>query len=163
MFTRTASDRDLDAVRALLVETWHATYDAIYGRDRVTAITDDWHSIEALRARLKQPHSEFIVADDGAAIGGMAFASAVEGGSVVMLHQLYVRPSMHGRGIGGMLMDEIEACFPEARTMRLEVEEANAPAIRFYVSRGYRQVGRTANCGRGGSGIPAAIYEMPLG
>ena len=78
MFTRTASDRDLDAVRALLVETWHATYDAIYGRDRVIAITDDWHSIEALRARLKQPHSEFVVADDGAAIGGMAFASVVE-------------------------------------------------------------------------------------
>ena len=37
---RTASERDLDAMRALLVETWHATYDAIYGVDRVTAITD---------------------------------------------------------------------------------------------------------------------------
>ncbi|TIV74013.1 MAG: GNAT family N-acetyltransferase, partial [Mesorhizobium sp.] len=51
MFVRTASERDLVAVRALLVETWHATYDAIYGAERVTAITDDWHSIASLKAR----------------------------------------------------------------------------------------------------------------
>ena len=45
MFVRSASERDLAAVRALLVETWHATYDPIYGAERVTAITDDWHSM----------------------------------------------------------------------------------------------------------------------
>ena len=28
MFVRSASERDLAAVRELLVETWHATYDA---------------------------------------------------------------------------------------------------------------------------------------
>ena len=33
----------------LLVETWHATYDAIYGAERVTEITDDWHSIASLQ------------------------------------------------------------------------------------------------------------------
>ena len=41
MFVRTASERDLAAVRALLVETWHATYDAIYGGKRVTEITNE--------------------------------------------------------------------------------------------------------------------------
>jgi len=39
MFVRTASERDLKAVRDLLVETWHATYDPFYGVERVTAIT----------------------------------------------------------------------------------------------------------------------------
>ena len=48
MFVRTASERDLQAVRDLLVETWHATYDHIYGVERVAAITDDWHSIASL-------------------------------------------------------------------------------------------------------------------
>jgi hypothetical protein len=42
MFVRTAGERDLAAVRDLLVETWHATYDSIYGAERVTEITDEW-------------------------------------------------------------------------------------------------------------------------
>lgn len=162
MFVRTASQRDLEAVRALLVETWHATYDTIYGVEKVTAITDDWHSIASLEARLEQPHAEFLVADDGERIGGMAFASAVDEGRTVMLHQLYVLPDCQGRGIGGLLMDEIEGCFPDAGKVRLEVEEANDRAVAFYRAQGFVQVGRTANCGKDQSGIPAAIYERPI-
>lgn len=161
MFVRTASSRDLEAVRALLVETWHDTYDSIYGPERVTAITDDWHSIRSLEGRLVRPHSEFLVADDGERIGGMAFAAAIDGGATVMLHQLYVRPDCQGRGIGGLLLDEVESCFPEANKVRLEVEEANAKAVAFYLAQGFAKAGMTANCG-GTSDIPAAIYERPI-
>lgn len=162
MFVRTAGERDLGAIRALLVETWHDTYDAIYGRERVTAITDDWHSIASLQARLDKPHSEFVVADDGEAIAGMAFASALDEGKTVMLHQLYVLPGQQGRGVGGLLLDEIEAAFPDAEKVRLEVEEANARAVAFYLAQGFSQVARTANCGKEQSGIPALIYERPI-
>jgi ribosomal protein S18 acetylase RimI-like enzyme len=163
MFVRSAGEHDLAAVRDLLVETWHATYDPIYGAERVTALTDDWHSMRALQARLTRPRSEFLVADSGKEIGGMAFAKAREDGKVLMLHQLYVRPSRQGHGIGGMLLDEILNCFPEAETVRLEVEEANARAIAFYEAYGFKQTGRTANCGGGQSGIPALVMERPLG
>jgi ribosomal protein S18 acetylase RimI-like enzyme len=162
MFVRTAGPRDLPAIRALLVETWHDTYDAIYGRERVTAITDDWHSIPSLQARLDKPNSEFVVADDGKAIAGMAFASAIDEGKTVMLHQLYVLPARQGGGIGGLLLDEIESAFPDADKVRLEVEEANANAVAFYLGQGFSQVGRTANCGKEQSGIPALIYERPI-
>lgn len=162
MFVRTAGDRDLAAVRALLVETWHATYDDIYGAERVTEITNEWHSIASLMARLVKPSSEFLVADDGKRIGGMAFAEAVDGGGVVMLRQLYVLPSLQGRGIGGMLLDEIIESFPEAHRIRLEVEEKNARAVAFYQANGFIQAGRTENCGSAGSAIPALIYERVL-
>jgi ribosomal protein S18 acetylase RimI-like enzyme len=162
MFVRTAGERDLKAVRELLVETWHATYDGIYGVEKVTAITDDWHSIASLRARLEKPRSEFVLADDGKAIAGMAFATAVDDGKTVVLHQLYVRPSMQGRGIGGLLLDEIESAFPEAATVRLEVEEKNEKAVAFYLSQGFAQSGRTENCGKDQSGIPALIFERPI-
>jgi ribosomal protein S18 acetylase RimI-like enzyme len=163
MFVRTASERDLEAVRALLVETWHATYDPIYGAAKVTEITDDWHSLPSLKARLTRPNSEFLVADDGVQLGGMAFAAARDDGEVVMLHQLYVRPTMQGRGIGGMLLDEVIASFPEAHVLRLEVEEKNAKAVAFYLANGFVQSSRTENCGRDESGIPALIFERRLG
>ncbi len=161
MFVRTASTRDLPAVRALLIATWHDTYDAIHGAERVTEITDEWHSIPALEARLSRPRSEFLVADDGKRIGGMAFASLGDG-ATVELQQLYVLPEFQGRGIGGLLLDEIESCFPEAARVRLEVEEKNLKAIAFYVAQGFAEVGRTANCGGGESGIPALVYERPI-
>ena len=163
MFVRTASERDLEAVRDLLVETWHATYDAIYGAERVTAITDDWHSLASLKRRLDQPNAEFLVADDGKELGGMAYAAAEADGKSVMLRQLYVRPKFQGRGIGGMLLDEIIESFPDATLFRLEVEEANARAIGFYASQGFVQTGRTANCGAEQSGIPALIFERRIG
>jgi ribosomal protein S18 acetylase RimI-like enzyme len=161
VFVRTASERDLEVIRTLLVETWHATYDKIYGAEKVTAITDDWHSIVSLRSRLTRPNSEFLVADDGERISGMSYAAA--DGTVIMLYQLYVLPAFQGRGVGGMLLDEISESFPEARLIRLEVEEQNAKAIAFYLANGFQQTSRTANCGAGQSGIPALIFEKVLG
>jgi ribosomal protein S18 acetylase RimI-like enzyme len=159
MFVRTASERDLDAIRALLVETWHATYDDIYGAAKVTEITDEWHSIAALKRRLTVPNSDFLVADDGERLGGVAYAEADAEGKTVMLHQLYVSPTLQGRGIGGMLLDEIVESFPDADLFRLEVEEANEKAIGFYLSQRFLQVGRTENCGAEGSGLPALVFE----
>jgi ribosomal protein S18 acetylase RimI-like enzyme len=162
MFVRTAGERDLAAIRALLVETWHATYDAIYGAERVTEITDDWHSIASLKARLNRPNSEFLVADDGKRIGGMAFAAATTDAKIVLLNQLYVLPACQRQGIGQALLDEVEASFPEANTLRVEVEEANKPAVAFYRATGFLPAGKTADCG-GGSGLPALIFEKQLG
>jgi ribosomal protein S18 acetylase RimI-like enzyme len=162
MFLRTAGEGDLEAVRALLVETWHATYDAIYGADKVTEITDDWHSIRALKARLDRLDAEFVVADDGAEIAGMAFASAAADGKTVLLSQLYVRPGRQGQGIGGLLLDEIIDSFPDAAVVRLEVEPANEKAVAFYRVQGFVEVGRTGNCGKDQSGIPALVMERAL-
>lgn len=162
MFVRTASRRDVEAIRTLLVETWHATYDAIYGAEKVDAISNEWHSAAALAARVDRPNTEFLVADDGSAIGGVAFAELADGDKIVMLRQLYVRPDHQGHGIGSMLLDEIESCFSGAKTLRLEVEEANGKAVAFYLSHGFAKTGGTENCGAEDSAIPAAIYERPI-
>lgn len=163
MFVRTAGERDLPAIRALLVETWHATYDGIYGVDRVSEITDDWHAIDALKRRLDRPWSEFVVADDGMTIAGMAYAESDADGKLVNVRQLYVLPRFQGRGIGGMLLDELLNAYADAEIARLEVEAANIKAIEFYKAFGFSEAGRTGNCGKEDSGIPALIFERSLG
>lgn len=161
MWVRTASERDLPAVQKLLRETWHATYDAIYGVERVNKITGEWHSLESLKARLSKPHSEFVLCEGEDGICGMAFASQSDP-EFVMLHQLYVRPEMQGKGIGGLLLDEISAAFPDAKSLRLEVEPANVGAMKFYAAKGFGQIASTENCGKDQSGIAAVILAKPL-
>ena len=161
MFVRTAGARDLEAVRELLTQTWHATYDAIYGLEKVNDITGEWHSLNALKAQMKRPNSEFLVADDGKRIGGIAFAAATSDPAIILLHQLYVHPDFQRQGIGKALLDEVGESFPEAKTLRLEVEEVNGAAVAFYRANGFLPVGNTADCG-GGSGLPALIFEKKL-
>lgn len=159
MFVRTAGERDLEAIRGLLAETWHATYDAIYGPQRVNEITGEWHSMASLRARLTHPHSEFLVADDGKAIAGMAFAAAVDEGKLVILRQLYVLPQKQRAGIGTMLLEELGQCFPEARKLRLEVEAENAAAVSFYRSRGFSVTDSSAQMH---ADVSIVVMEKPL-
>jgi ribosomal protein S18 acetylase RimI-like enzyme len=162
-FVRSASETDLSTVAALLGRSWHATYDAIYGADKVAEITASWHSVDALKRRLVQPHSEFVVADDGSRLGGMAYAAMdKDEGDVVHLHQLYVEPELAGQGIGRDLFAEVETCFPAAKRMRLEVEPKNERAVKFYTGLGFAEVGWTKNCGADQSGIPAMIMEKTL-
>ncbi|WP_026612471.1 GNAT family N-acetyltransferase [Ensifer aridi] len=162
-FVRTASERDLEKVSALLAETWHASYDSFYGADKVNELTAKWHSVDALRARLQRKNSEFVVADNGREIAGMAYAAMSDKlEKTVVLHQLYVLPRYQRHGIGRDMFAELESCFPDAERMRLEVEPQNLHALAFYRAHGFVEVARTANCGDDQSGIPALILEKLL-
>jgi ribosomal protein S18 acetylase RimI-like enzyme len=162
-FIRTVTDEDLPRVSRLLGETWHATYDGIYGVAKVSELTSRWHSVAALKVRFMRPQSEFVVADDGKRIAGMGYAAMADDlAETVMLRQLYVHPHHQGQGVGRDMFAELETCFPNARRLRLEVEPKNEGAIRFYTGLGMVEVGRTANCGQDQSGIPALIMEKTL-
>jgi ribosomal protein S18 acetylase RimI-like enzyme len=161
MWLRTATKDDIPAVRELLVETWHSTFDDVFGVETVNAITDKWHSVEALKKQLSKPYSEFVLADDGSDLHGMAFASQSDQ-TFASLHQLYVRPECQAKGVGSLLLVEIESAFPNARKLKLEVIEKNAKALRFYESRGYARAGRTENWGEPDSGIAVLTMEKAL-
>ncbi|MBC8129168.1 MAG: GNAT family N-acetyltransferase [Rhizobiaceae bacterium] len=161
-FVRTAGERDLAEVSRLLAETWHATYDVLYGADQVATITASWHTVEALRQRLAKPHSEFLVADDGERLPAMAFAAAAGEGRTVLLHQLYVLPAFQRLGIGSELLGEVEGCFPTADLIRVEVEEANLKALSFYTSRGFVTAASTGVTALDAPERPALLLEKRL-
>lgn len=162
-FVRTASERDVEAIRELLAETWHATYDDIYGVEKVNGIVASWHSAAAIKASIGKRDGEFLVADDGRMLGGIGFAAMSPSlTKTAILHQLYVHPTCQKLGIGRDIFAELETCFPDAEIMRLEVEPKNQRAINFYGRLGFVEVDRTQNCGGGASGIEAIIMEKPL-
>jgi len=161
VFVRTAGARDIPAIHALLAETWHATYDGFYGAGTVEAMLAELHSPKALQAMIDRDRSEYLVADDGERLCGCAYAAAAgEDARVVTLFQLYVLPALQGRGIGGMLLEEIEQSFFESERLRLEVEEKNSRAVAFYETEGFSQTAREEH----GGALPRTllIYEKSL-
>jgi ribosomal protein S18 acetylase RimI-like enzyme len=158
VFIRSATAADLPAVEKLLRSAWHAAYDGIHGPEKIEATSRAWHNQSALKAKLARPWSEFLLADTGEAIAGIAYASQ-SSEDFVMIHQIYVDPARTGSGIGSQLLEECFESFPEAKAFRLEVDEKNPRAVAFYQSFGFRETGRIANCGRDDSGMPAIIME----
>jgi len=143
MFVRTASERDLPAVSRLIAETLHATNDVFYGTGMVDDIASALYSVAALKTAMHRPLSEFLVADDGQAIAGVTFAAAAGGDArVVDILALFVRPELQGRGVGGMLLQEIEESFFESERIRIEVDERNLRAVGFLASEGYEPRGQ---------------------
>lgn len=161
VFIRSATAKDLPQVEALLRWAFHAAYDSIYGAERIEAVSREWHSQAALKAQLARAWSEFLLADTGADIVGVAYASQ-SSEDFVMLHQLYVDPMMTGQGIGAELLTECFEAFPEAKAFRLEVDAKNPRAAAFYEGFGFKEVSRTQNCGREGSNMPAIIMERRM-
>ncbi len=146
---------DVDGVRAVLVRTWHATYDAIYGAERVRQITDNWHSRANLQSQVGKANCQFLVAELQTKIIGTAFASSSEGQT--RLHRLYVLPEHKGCGFGYALLSSILVGLNPNERIDLEVEPQNFAAIAFYERQGFRVVSETRNCGAESSGIRALI------
>lgn len=162
MWVRSATKEDLNAVHDLLVETWHATYDDVYGAEKVNEITTRYHSLEALKKQLAKPYSEFIIADDGADILGMAYASQKDH-KLSILKQLYVHPEHQKKGVGSLLLAEVESAFPGVFALQLEVIDKNRNAIEFYESRGFEKTStRIDDWGQPNSGISVIVFEKSL-
>jgi ribosomal protein S18 acetylase RimI-like enzyme len=162
-FVRTASERDLDKVRVLLVEAFRSAYAGFYGEAKVSELVAHLFSPAALQARLVKKNAEFLVADNGKHIGGVGYAAmSDEMTKTVMLHLLYIRPDQQRQGIGRDIFAELETCFPDAEIMRLEVEVQNHEAIHFYTRLGFVESGRKENSGPGQSGIPTLVFEKAL-
>jgi len=162
-FVRTAGEEDVEKIRVLLAETFHSAYDPFYGADQVAKMVSGWNSANAIRSRIGKREGEFLVADDGRKLGGIAYAAMYpKMAKTVMLHQLYVRPSCQNEGIGRDLFAEMETCFPDAEIMRVEVALPNVRAMSFYERLGFSEVDRMEEWGAPNSGLPAIIMEKRL-
>jgi len=158
---RPARADDLPAVSALLGATWHATYDDVYGAERVADVTRRWHAVEALAKGLDQPDACFLVAvETGRLVGTIAVVAGESG--TLDLKRLYILPDAQGRGLGGRLLAAALAAFPGATGVRLEVEPANARAVSFYERQGFVATGRTGDCSGTNDRIPALVMTRRL-
>ena len=141
---------------AMLKAAWHATYDAIMGKDAVAAITARWHAPDVLARQMDDDDSLCLVAEDPSGIVGNAYVRPAEDGTVE-LSRLYVLPQYQGRGLGSALLEAAARQYPN-NIMRLEVQQQNTQALAFYQTQGFVITGKSHHCG-GDSDVPSFIME----
>jgi ribosomal protein S18 acetylase RimI-like enzyme len=133
---RPATVADLGQVREILVETWHDTYDALIGHERVAEITGQWHSPELLAKQLQTPGVSFLIAAHESRLVGHAFANSPQP-AILMLLRLYVLPRWQRRGVGSQLLDAVIRAYPGATALRLSVDADNLKGVSFYRRQGF--------------------------
>ena len=94
-----------------------------------------------LRHMIRSPRTVvFVIRHDGPAVAdAILLQRTTPAGPVSRLYSLAVSPDCRGQGMGAALLD---ACLDHVRRTgsrhaTLEVDQANAPAIRLYLSRGF--------------------------
>jgi putative acetyltransferase len=128
--------RQEDDLPQLLV-IWRSAVEASHGF--LTPEDVDWY--EKLVAQYLPRMSDLRVAvqHDGLPVGFIA----QEAGEI---HMLFVAPDAQGTGVGSALLEQVSETEP---CLRLDVNEQNLTALRFYLSRGFEQVGRSDLDGQG--------------
>ena len=148
MWIRTASRNDINAIHDLLVETWHATLDDLVGREEVDRKIAHDYTTDMLKKMLSRPASEYVVADDGDMLHGVAYAAqeAVKGDSeIALVLHLCVKPESRGQGIGQRLLIELEEAFPSARKIRVALNKKDVRTQKFFEEQGYKHLGKSGD------------------
>lgn len=115
-------------------------FEALHALDQACFEPDISYSRAELRGFLRLPTLECVVAEAGGGIAGFVVSYRAPGnvGHVITLD---VDAGRRRSGVGRALMEEVMRRLARSgvRRFRLEVDAANAPAIAFYESFGFRE------------------------
>jgi len=146
---RVAGVDDVAALAEIGYASFRAAYEGTCSTEDLVAHLDDHFSDTAIRAELKSPGRTYLMATaDGvpAALAKLRVGdrpAAVPQENVLEIQQFYVSPDHQRLGLGKWLMDVV---FNVAREtvvsgVWLSVWEDADWAVKFYLSRGFKQVG----------------------
>jgi ribosomal protein S18 acetylase RimI-like enzyme len=130
---------DFITVASLGDRVWRAHYAGIVPMAQVEYMLAGRYTAEKLQAYLGSDQRWMdLLRVDGEPVGYCSWALTDAPGEM-KLEQLYLLPELHGRGLGGLMLDHVEA---QARThgctsLMLTVAKKNVNAIAVYQKRGF--------------------------
>ena len=170
---RRPSLADLDALAELHWWSWRVTYGPLLSEAEGALLTaQERRSVWARVLADPRPRESAWLAELDGRVAGLVWAggahdadAGVDAGEILAIH---VEPGLHGRGIGGRLLDAAVGDLQGAGFVRavLWVIRENVEARRFYEGRGWQPDGRTRRTHMGDfAGLPIVAevrYGRPL-
>jgi len=133
------TEADFGVVAALADTIWRSHYGAMISMAQIDYMLDGRYTAENLRRYVDADDRWlWLLRVDGEAVGYCS-CSLGEGEDEMKLEQLYLLPSLHGRGLGGRMLRHVEA---QGRAqgrdvLWLTVNKGNAGSIAVYRKAGF--------------------------
>lgn len=134
------SEEQLPIVRELAHEIWPVAYGSILSVNQLGYMLEKFYSIPALENLMENRNQVFLLIQENHENLGFASYELNCGNSgKTKLHKIYVRTDIQGKGVGKLLLDEIENIAKQNRqkALFLNVNRFNN-ARYFYEKLGYK-------------------------
>jgi len=161
---RKAKEEDLPIITQLAEEIWPQTYSEYISEEQLRYMLDLMYNQGELLAQFAKGYTFLIASENGKDVGFACWSLTEPEHFGYKLHKLYVVPSMHGKGLGKLLINEVVnlAVSKGGKTLQLNVNRNNK-AKDFYLKIGFK-IKETVDIHIGnGFYMNDYIMELPIG
>jgi len=140
-----ASEIDIPTIQAIANITWPNTFRPLMSEQKLNYMMDMMYSTEALAHQMKEEHHHYLlIYFENKAVGYSSYELNYRGDSQIMMHKLYVLPSVQRKGIGRLVIDHLSEIGKEHQqnSLRLQVLHTNEKAMAFYERLGFHKAGQ---------------------
>ena len=131
--------KDFKNIQEIANIAWPKTYEKILSRAQIEYMLELFYSDDALLKNLNDGHHFLLAAENSTPIGFAAYEHHYQGKNQTRLHKLYLLPKAQGKGVGKLLIQEVEKKVKENHdeTISLNVNRFNK-AYLFYLKNGFQ-------------------------
>jgi GNAT superfamily N-acetyltransferase len=131
--------RSVGTIQEIAYKTWPVTYKEILSDAQLKYMLELFYSENALNKNMTQDGHHFLLAiEDGICLGFAGIEHNYNQNNRTRIHKIYILPEAQGKGIGRLLIDEIETLAKENHSshLSLNVNRFNN-ALLFYQKLGF--------------------------
>ena len=137
-----ATIEDIKYIQTVAYHTWPIVYISIISQEQIAYMLDLFYSKEVLQENIsKNGHKFILLKEDNIVLGFASFEHNYEKNRITRLHKLYLMPEYHRKGMGKLLMKEVEksALENQSKCISLNVNKYNT-TLHFYLNYGFEIV-----------------------
>lgn len=134
----TATKEQLPVIQELACKIWPDTYGQILSPEQLDYMLQNFYNITSLEKQFDSGQVFLLAKEEGNFLGFAAYQINCKTEGKTKLHKIYVLPETQGKGIGKLLLQEVEnrALLHGNTHLFLNVNKYNK-AIDFYKSQGF--------------------------
>ena len=135
------SIEDLVIVKEIAYKTWPICYADVITVEQMNYMLNQFYGLDSLSKSIENGHRFLLANDDNLILGFASYEHHCKGENKTRLHKIYMLPESQGKGIGQMLLNQVEDLAKENHSVAvsLNVNKYNK-AQYFYKKIGFKIV-----------------------